>query len=373
MMKNIFLVLAFTCSFLFAESVKISNLPVVLPANVTTSDVFPVVNYPSVVTGKLKVSELFSVPSLAAPSFTGVVSISNGSAAAPALTFASDTDTGLYRAGANQLGISSGGRQILYLEDNSGPGVVLNPDATNLSSYFYQSLNTAMLSLSGGSGSASGASERLYGGTHATKASLHEFYVNSTLVGSHNASGLWTLGTSGGSQFHIANGQLLVNGAATSDYTLKVVRGTAGITNGSATVVVQDVTTNTTAKVAAIGLGRYDNSNKDNALIYASNNATTATMSLGGGVSNLHAVTTINFYTAANSSTNTGNLVGSINTSGAWALGASSTTPVHRINGATQSTVGAAGAASALPATPTGYLELNLNGTAYVLPYYTKS
>jgi hypothetical protein len=35
-----------------------------------------------------------------------------------------------------------------------------------------------------------------------------------------------------------------------------------------------------------------------------------------------------------------------------------------------QTTVGAAGGASALPATPTGYLQINISGTVYVLPYY---
>jgi len=36
----------------------------------------------------------------------------------------------------------------------------------------------------------------------------------------------------------------------------------------------------------------------------------------------------------------------------------------------TSTTVGAAGAAAALPATPTGYLVFNLGGTAFKLPYY---
>ena len=39
----------------------------------------------------------------------------------------------------------------------------------------------------------------------------------------------------------------------------------------------------------------------------------------------------------------------------------------------TQSTVGSAGAASALPATPSGYIEFKINGSAYVMPYYAKS
>jgi hypothetical protein len=39
----------------------------------------------------------------------------------------------------------------------------------------------------------------------------------------------------------------------------------------------------------------------------------------------------------------------------------------------TQSTVGSAGAASALPATPSGDIEFKINGSAYVIPYYAKS
>lgn len=41
--------------------------------------------------------------------------------------------------------------------------------------------------------------------------------------------------------------------------------------------------------------------------------------------------------------------------------------------GAIQATVGAAGAASALPANPIGYLEITIGSTAYVVPFYAKS
>ena len=37
----------------------------------------------------------------------------------------------------------------------------------------------------------------------------------------------------------------------------------------------------------------------------------------------------------------------------------------------TSTTVGAAGTAAALPAAPVGYLEINVGGTAYLIPYYT--
>lgn len=41
--------------------------------------------------------------------------------------------------------------------------------------------------------------------------------------------------------------------------------------------------------------------------------------------------------------------------------------------GDTQLTVGAAGGASALPATPTGYLTITIDATNYVVPFYEAS
>jgi hypothetical protein len=38
-----------------------------------------------------------------------------------------------------------------------------------------------------------------------------------------------------------------------------------------------------------------------------------------------------------------------------------------------QTTVGAAGGASALPATPLGYFEITIDGAAVVVPFYLKS
>jgi hypothetical protein len=42
-------------------------------------------------------------------------------------------------------------------------------------------------------------------------------------------------------------------------------------------------------------------------------------------------------------------------------------------DGATQTTVGAAGGASALPATPTGYWTVTIGSREFVTPYYAKS
>ena len=40
---------------------------------------------------------------------------------------------------------------------------------------------------------------------------------------------------------------------------------------------------------------------------------------------------------------------------------------------ATQTTVGSAGGASALPATPTGYVKVKISGTSFIIPYYAQA
>lgn len=66
--------------------------------------------------------------------------------------------------------------------------------------------------------------------------------------------------------------------------------------------------------------------------------------------------------------------IGGFSRAGAWTIGGNGLTNIHRLNIDTQSTVGAAGGASALPATPTGYLKFKVNGTTtFVVPYYAAS
>ena len=65
--------------------------------------------------------------------------------------------------------------------------------------------------------------------------------------------------------------------------------------------------------------------------------------------------------------------INNIATNSDLVLGTQGTGTIRINNPQTQTTVGAAGAANALPATPTGYLKLNLGGTEYVIPYYAAS
>jgi microcystin-dependent protein len=49
-------------------------------------------------------------------SMTGVLKHANGTVSAPSMTFAADTDTGLYRVGADQLGVAIGGTKIVEID-----------------------------------------------------------------------------------------------------------------------------------------------------------------------------------------------------------------------------------------------------------------
>ena len=61
------------------------------------------------------------------------------------------------------------------------------------------------------------------------------------------------------------------------------------------------------------------------------------------------------------------NVSGGITISGSPPVAAPSSVS---LGGTTQTTVGAAGAATSLPATPSGYLQINVAGVPYVIPYY---
>lgn len=58
---------------------------------------------------------------------------------------------------------------------------------------------------------------------------------------------------------------------------------------------------------------------------------------------------------------------------GAVILGLADNTTVVNLRSPSQLTVGAAGAAAAVPATAAGYLEIAIQGTAYVIPYFAKA
>lgn len=90
------------------------------------------------------------------------------------------------------------------------------------------------------------------------------------------------------------------------------------------------------------------------------------------GMDNTDESYVISYDNDATTPTLTGTIAFKIEQGGNTTLGASSTNAIT-LNNTTQTTVGAAGGASALPATPLGYLTITINGVAVAIPYYTPS
>jgi len=175
------------------------------------------------------------------------------------------------------------------------------------------------------------------------------------------------------------------NGAASSTTTINI-----GTSTGTTTTTLNSTTL--TGNVTSMSIF-----NANQTTISAFGAATNLTIGGGTAANNTYnivgkAVTsssTVNFGTGAVSTavTNTinigtGNLTGTgisainigtgtISTgSSTVTIGSSSNTGTIRLNAPTATTVGAAGAASALPATPVGYVQISIQGTNYKIPYY---
>lgn len=89
--------------------------------------------------------------------------------------------------------------------------------------------SNANMIISGGNDSGSGSRFYLYGATHATKANVYEWINDTGTVGSVSSAGLWTLGTSGGAQNHVANGlSFAITTASTSGSKLAAISTDTG-------------------------------------------------------------------------------------------------------------------------------------------------
>jgi hypothetical protein len=246
-----------------------------------------------------------------------------------------------------------------------------------------------------------------------------------------------TSGTIAGTTIWNTSGAITTTGATTFQNNRIIV----GSNNGGTGL------TDATIKVLRITGKQYTNANTDFTALGFVSTSSNNSIEIGGGTSSFNAATAIEFYTAANQTTVTGTLRGSIGSTGAWLIGPSAagptitatirgsanngqllqlTTPAghtsgassvgvldintativsnvsssyafrvqtqigecfsinnaglvvigtgtattHRLNTVTGTTVGLAGAASALPLTPTGYITININGTDRKIPYY---
>lgn len=166
--------------------------------------------------------------------FTGVVDGANGSAAAPAITFTSDTDTGIFRSGANALGFTTGGTERGTL---SSAGLFTTTGGLSSTTGAFSSTIT-------GTGGTITASTPFLTNTatwNSGGVTFKNIFSNVTCTACANASALIDLQLGGVSKFTItkASGVTIDSGAATTTIG-DVVGGTNTVTynaaNGDMTV-----------------------------------------------------------------------------------------------------------------------------------------
>jgi hypothetical protein len=280
----------------------------------------------------------------------------NGAVGAPAFTFTSDTDSGMYRIGANNIGLGVNGAKVLDVattglsvtgalsatgklsnslartstyqanyHDITGnmrlatntiigssgggyPYIGYNARATSTTNQYEYDANDSAALLQFGTGAAAGFYFKYAGSGTAGNT------MSDSTYGSINSSGLWTIGASGGGQTHVVNGN--INSIST------------GIN-----LLVQSNTTDATTKNSRFGNAHYTNSEEPMALIHGESTSSVNGVYIGGGTSAMNAATTIQFYTAANNTTTSGTLRGSIDTNGLWTIGASGGGQTHAVNG----------------------------------------
>lgn len=209
---------------------------------------------------------------------------------------------------------------------------------------------TGVLAFAAGSAAAPSGTVDTTTGFYKKTTSSMGFAAAGTEIGFYDSAGLWTLGPLGNT--------------STSAVLSLLGRGV-------------DLTYTRANTPAYIQISHTDNSSAAHANFYAyakggdayitfDNNATTR-FSFGIDISDSGALKISQSGTLGST-----DIFRVDNTTLAFTIG-NGTSSTHRLNTTVQTTVGAAGAASALPATPTGYVLISINGTNRAIPYYAAS
>lgn len=247
----------------------------------------------------------------------------DGLSASPSYSFTSDPDTGFFRASSGVINVVSNGTDSFAFGTTANQTVVpiRYPDgAVGAPGIQFQNDTDT--------------------GFYRNGSGVIEIASNAATVAVFG-SGAISIGASGGAQNHIVNGRSLTitHGAASSAY-LQVLN----TSTGSAIV-----------DIAAQGAG--------DPFIYFNGAGVSQAWSMGVDNSDSD-----KFKISASAALGTTDYF-QIDSAGSIAIGTGTTT-THRLNTVVGTTVGAAGGASALPATPTGYITININGTDRKIPYY---
>ena len=157
--------------------------------------------------------------------FTGVAGFANGTAAAPAITFTSDTDNGLYRIGANNIGMTIAGVKVLDITSNaftitSGSG---SASRSTYAGKAYASTATAENLIAVGSTNTGGLAFLITGTGYigATTTETFCYLVSIHYNGTLNSS---TKITGDDQTFDVSGGYLRHTGTTGYDYNLNWLR-----------------------------------------------------------------------------------------------------------------------------------------------------
>lgn len=209
---------------------------------------------------------------------SGTVKVGAGTAAAPAYTFSSDPDTGIYSPGANILGfgvggaenarISAGGNVLIATSTDDGANKLqVNGDSATTGNFLFentkgprQKTDAAYLTLAGGTQPTNsyGGFINLVGNDYATAAFKGAVQI---IAGQEPEAGFIELTTAGGSSFIASDGAMLVKkslanntgealqvngftklGEAAIGIKMKVLKGTTGASEGDEVTIAHGLT-----------------------------------------------------------------------------------------------------------------------------------
>lgn len=196
----------------------------------------------------------------------GEIFVPDGTAASPTYTFTTDSDTGMYLSGST-LGFSAGGSSVILLNAqgviNSKNGLESSPSYT-----FESDSNTGVYRVS------------------ADRLGISGGGVNRAIIGSNSG----VIPNNNGGWFPGGDWVSLAVGSDSTGTTL----------------------TDATNKAARIGMPHYTLAEQPVGIVFGFSNATQNIVNIGGGSSQVTAATDIQFYTASNTTTTAGILVGSV-------------------------------------------------------------
>ena len=269
----------------------------------------------------------------------------DGNAGAPAYSFASDTDIGLYRAAANTLGASVGGVEVFNL---TADVTTLNAASEAGRLIFGSLVGTGLTGINGLTFAATATCQlRMFG--RAAAAAMNAYRANGTsasptaIVNNNNLAQYFAFGAT----------DTTPTMASAAGFQITATENWSGSVRGCRMSLFSTATGTTTLSTTCLLLGTQTQHMDGTAALPSvtfQNDVDCGMYRIGANQVGISAA---------------GTLVLDIAT-GLFAI----TATTVRFNTTTATTVGAAGGASALPATPLGYLAANVGGTAVKIPYY---